>query len=216
MNRFHRSLLCFVVVLCTGSVLQAQTTGTTTGTTTTTASTTGVLIYEVNFEHLAGFNIDFWEGGFVVLPGTGGTGTVVLKGKSNFGGKIFRQFASSAYFFQAKRKDGKSSVIQMTGGSIGTTSPLVAMQAFGDFMKASGGQPPLSLEQLRSHFPDSVDSSLLNRYQLVPAPIGTQLGSPIILSEKAPVDLEYDTEFKIGPTGWSSVGIGMGYLHKVK
>ena len=92
----------------------------------------------------------------------------------------------------------------------------IAMQAFGDFMKASGGQPPLSLEQLRSHFPDSVDSSLLNRYQLVPAPIGTQLGSPIILSEKAPVDLEYDTEFKIGPTGWSSVGIGMGYLHKVK
>jgi len=92
----------------------------------------------------------------------------------------------------------------------------IAMQAFGDFMKASGGQPPLSLEQLRSHFPDSVDSSLLNRYQLVPAPVGTQLGSPVILSEKSPVDLEYDTEFKIGPTGWSSVGIGMGYLHKIK
>gem|GEM_PF-3004423 len=92
----------------------------------------------------------------------------------------------------------------------------IAMQAFGDFMKASGGQPPLSLDQLRSHFPDSVDSSLLNRYQLVPAPVGTQLGSPVILSEKSPVDLEYDTEFKIGPTGWSSVGIGMGYLHKIK
>ena len=92
----------------------------------------------------------------------------------------------------------------------------IAMQAFGDFMKASGGQPPLSLDQLRSHFPESVDSSLLNRYQLVPAPVGTQLGSPVILSEKSPVDLEYDTEFKIGPTGWSSVGIGMGYLHKIK
>ena len=92
----------------------------------------------------------------------------------------------------------------------------IAMQAFGEFTKASGGQPPLSLEQLRPYFPDSVDSSLLNRYQLIPAPVGTQLGSLMILSEKAPVDPEYDTQFMIGPTGWSSFGIGMGYLHKIK
>ena len=92
----------------------------------------------------------------------------------------------------------------------------IAMQAFADFTKASGGQPPLSLEQLRPYFPDSVDSSLLNRYQLVPAPVGMQLGSQIILSETAPVDSEYDTQFMMGPTGWYSVGIGMGYLHKVK
>ena len=38
----------------------------------------------------------------------------------------------------------------------------------------------------------------------------------MILSEKAPVDPEYDTQFMIGPTGWSSFGIGMGYLHKIK
>ena len=135
MTRIRRSLLSLIVVLCTGSLLHAQsstTPTTTTPTTTTTPSTTGVLIYELNFEHLAGFNIDFWKGGYVVVPGIGGTGTVVLTGKNDFGGKIFRQFASSAYFFQAKRKNGRSSIIQMTGGTIGTASPLVSMQAFGD------------------------------------------------------------------------------------
>lgn len=111
--------------------------GTGTGTTTTTVSTTGVLIYELKFEHLAGFNIDFWDGGWVILPGVGGsgaggTGTVVLTGKNNFGGRIFRQFPSSVYSFLAKRKNGKSTVIQMAGGSIGSASPLVAIQAFGD------------------------------------------------------------------------------------
>lgn len=136
MIRFCRSLLPLFVALCSGSFLHAQSstdtgTGTTT-TTTTTTSTNGVLVYELNFEHLAGFNIDFWEGGFVVLPGTGGTGTVVLKGRNEIGGRIFRQFANSAYLFQAKRKNGRSSVLQMSGGTIGTSSPLVAMQAFGD------------------------------------------------------------------------------------
>ncbi len=135
MNRICRSLLSLSVLFCTSTLLRAQTTGTGTGTgtgTTTTPNTSGVLIYEMKFEHLAGFNIDFWKGGFVVVPGTGGTGTVVLTGKNEVGGKIYRQFASSAYFFQAKRKEGRSSVIQISGGSVGTSSPLVAMQAFGD------------------------------------------------------------------------------------
>jgi hypothetical protein len=38
----------------------------------------------------------------------------------------------------------------------------------------------------------------------------------MILREKGVVDAQYDTGFDIGPSGWTSVGVGMGYIHKVR
>ena len=133
MIRLSRCLFLVVIALCAGTLLHAQTTTPTTPTTTTTtASPTGVLVYKLNFEHLSGFDLDdFYTGGYLVVPGVGGTGTVVLTGKNSIGGLTFSQFPNAAYFFQAKNHDTRYSVVQMTGGTIGTTSPLVGMQAFG-------------------------------------------------------------------------------------
>ncbi len=97
----------------------------------------------------------------------------------------------------------------------------IAMQALSSYAKANGGQPPLSLSQLTPYFPDSTDPASLERYNLVPAnstlqPASPSIGGPMILREKGVVDPQYDTGFDIGPTGWTSIGVGMGYIHKLK
>ena len=99
-------------------------------------------------------------------------------------------------------------------------APL-AMQALSAYAKANGGQPPLSLSQLSPYLPESTDPAILNRYSLLPAnfpqqPASPSIGGPMILREKGVVDAQYDTGFDIGPSGWTSVGVGMGYIHKVR
>ncbi len=65
------------------------------------------------------------------------------------------------------------------------------------------------------------DTASLERYSLWPAnspqqPASPSIGGPMILRENAVVDAQYDTVMDIGPTGWTSVGAGMGYIHKLK
>ncbi len=97
----------------------------------------------------------------------------------------------------------------------------IAMQALSNYAAANGGQPPLSLSQLASYFPASTDQASLERYNLVAAnstqqPAAPGIGGPMILREKGVVDSQYDTRVDIGPTGWTSIGVGMGYMHNVK
>jgi hypothetical protein len=97
----------------------------------------------------------------------------------------------------------------------------IAMQALSSYAQANGGQPPLSLSQLAPYFPESTDPASLERYSLLPAnstqqPASPSIGGPMILREKVVVDAQYDSGFDIGPTGWTSVGVGMGYIHKLK
>jgi hypothetical protein len=97
----------------------------------------------------------------------------------------------------------------------------LAMQALASYAKANGGQPPVSLSQLAPYLPGTTDPTSLERYSLLPAnspqqPASPSIGGPMILREKAVVDDQYDTGFDIGPTGWTSVGVGMGYLHKIR
>jgi hypothetical protein len=99
-------------------------------------------------------------------------------------------------------------------------APL-AMQALSAYAKTNGGQPPVSISQLTPYLPESTDPAILNRYNLLPAnspqqPASPSIGGPMILREKAVVDNQYDTGFDIGPTGWTSVGVGMAYIHKLK
>lgn len=96
----------------------------------------------------------------------------------------------------------------------------IAMQALSSYAKANGGHPPLSLSQLAPYFPESTDPASLERYILLPAnspqqPASPSIGGPMILREKVVVDAQYDSGFDIGPTGWTSVGVGMGYIHKL-
>lgn len=97
----------------------------------------------------------------------------------------------------------------------------LAMQALASYAKANGGQSPASLSQLAPYLPSTTDPASLERYSLMPAnspqqPASPSIGGPMILREKAVVDAQYDTGFDIGPTGWTSVGVGMGYLHKIR
>jgi hypothetical protein len=97
----------------------------------------------------------------------------------------------------------------------------VAMQALSSYSAANGGQAPFSIGQLTPYFSEAVDPTLLQRYALIPSnspqqPASPSIGGPMILREKAPVDPQYDTGFDIGPAGWTSVGVGMGYLHKMR
>jgi hypothetical protein len=97
----------------------------------------------------------------------------------------------------------------------------LAMQALASYAKANGGQSPASLSQLAPYLPSTTDPASLDRYSLIPAnspqqPASPSIGGPMILREKAVVDAQYDTGFDIGPTGWTSVGVGMGYLHKIR
>jgi hypothetical protein len=95
------------------------------------------------------------------------------------------------------------------------------MQALASYAKANGGQSPASLSQLAPYLPSTTDPASLERYSLMPAnspqqPASPSIGGPMILREKAVVDAQYDTGFDIGPTGWTSVGVGMGYLNKIR
>ena len=77
------------------------------------------------------------------------------------------------------------------------------------YSAANNGQSPTDPSQLQSYFETPVDSSVLQRYQVVPTgsiPSLNQLGS-FVLSEKAPVDREYDTHFYIGTAGYQQYGV---------
>jgi len=99
-------------------------------------STSGVLIYELSFKHTDGFNVDFWDEGYIIVPATGGDGSALLSATDN-GIRTFRSFESSVSFFNAKDKHNNYSVMAMAG----TSPSIVCIQAFGkadDKVKANG------------------------------------------------------------------------------
>jgi hypothetical protein len=108
------------------------TAGTATGGTTGTNETnTGVFVYELSFKHREGFNVDFWGGGFVVVPAIGGTGSVILTAIDN-GKKEYVLGSNSVDFYFAKTREKRFSVVAMGSGAPGGEAPVFAMQAFGE------------------------------------------------------------------------------------
>ena len=127
---FRLFSLCVLMLSC--ALVHGQTTttpGTTTDTTTTTTTTsnTGVIVYELTFKHLAGFNAEFYDGGFLVVPATGGGKGSVIFTSTDSGRRIYRAFENSVSYFPARSKEQRYNVITMTG----TTSATVSMQAYG-------------------------------------------------------------------------------------
>ncbi len=86
----------------------------------------------------------------------------------------------------------------------------LATAAFSDYYAATKGSAPTDPAQLLPYFKTSIDAALLQRYQLVPSstvPSLMEIG-PVLLSEKGPVDREYDTHFYIGMKGVASFALG--------
>ena len=86
----------------------------------------------------------------------------------------------------------------------------LAAAAFNDYYAASQGSAPTDPAQLLPYFKTPIDAALLQRYQLVPSSAVQSLMEigPLLLSEKAPVDREYDTHFYIGSRGFASFALG--------
>ena len=86
----------------------------------------------------------------------------------------------------------------------------LATAALNEYFVATKGSTPTDPSQLLPFFKTPIDASLLQRSQLVPSstvPGLMEIGS-MILSEKAPVDREYDTHFYIGKKGVASFALG--------
>lgn len=86
----------------------------------------------------------------------------------------------------------------------------LATAAFNDYYAATKGSVPTDPAQLLTYFKTAIDAGLLQRYQLVPSstvPSLMEIG-PVLLSEKGPVDREYDTHFYIGMKGVASFALG--------
>ena len=86
----------------------------------------------------------------------------------------------------------------------------LATAALNEYFAATKGGTPTDPSQLLPFFKTPIDASLLQRYQLVPSSTvpGLMENGHVILSEKAPVDREYDTHFYIGKKGVASFAIG--------
>lgn len=108
---------------------------------------TGVLVYDINFKHLAGFGIDFFEDGYVIVPATGGDGEVIFMGREH-GQRIYSKQSGVKFFF-AKSRTERYSVITMSGSSGAT----VSMQAYGkadDKLKAEGEDYTITVRASRT------------------------------------------------------------------
>lgn len=86
--------------------------------------------------------------------------------------------------------------------------------ALNNYLQANNGQLPNSILDLKPFFKyptdqQPVDDSVFQRYQLLQTGNVSNIpaGEPVIV-EKAPVDDEYDTLFKLGVNGYTMQGVG--------
>ena len=87
-------------------------------------------------------------------------------------------------------------------------------EALANYIAGNNGQLPGDISQLESYFNPPIDGTMLQRYQLLQT--GNLSGIPNnepLIAEKAPVDDQYDTLFKISATGFSYQGTGTSWVN---
>lgn len=88
---------------------------------------------------------------------------------------------------------------------------IYTAHALDKFIAAQNGQLPTEVSQLKPYFEVPVDDDTLQRYRLLHTGAANSLQDPWVLSEKAPVDRDYDSHLYVGPHGASgSFGTGGG------
>ncbi|HUB67038.1 MAG TPA: sigma-70 family RNA polymerase sigma factor [Candidatus Methylacidiphilales bacterium] len=78
-----------------------------------------------------------------------------------------------------------------------TTYAADLMAALQAYSKANGGQFPADLSRLDPYFKSSADAGMLQDWTIVPGANGTT-GADSAITQKAPVDEQYDTRLSIG------------------
>jgi hypothetical protein len=74
------------------------------------------------------------------------------------------------------------------------------------YMESNGNQFPTNLSQLQANLESPVDDAILDRYAILPnweVP-NLSMGGDSIITQKAPVDAQYDQRFGVGPSGWGT------------
>jgi len=88
---------------------------------------------------------------------------------------------------------------------------IVKMQpALKKYMAANNNQFPSDILQLQGYFDEPVDVSALQRYTIIPAEQmpSLKMGGSSIITQKSPVDEEYDSRWGLGSSGFGSSGSG--------
>jgi hypothetical protein len=80
--------------------------------------------------------------------------------------------------------------------------------ALSKYLQANAGQFPADVSELKPYFESAVDDAILQRYAILLAKEVPRLGlgGDWIITEKAPVDEEYDSRIGIGPNGHGAYG----------
>ncbi|HSY17208.1 MAG TPA: sigma-70 family RNA polymerase sigma factor [Candidatus Acidoferrales bacterium] len=87
-------------------------------------------------------------------------------------------------------------------------------EALANYVAANNGQLPGDISQLASSFNPPVDGTMLQRYQLLQTGNLRDLpNDEPLITEKAPVDDQYDSLFKISATGYSYQGTGKTWVN---
>jgi len=85
----------------------------------------------------------------------------------------------------------------------------ILQQGLKAYTQASGGQLPTDLSQLKPYFPTAVDDAVLQRYSLLQSGnLNALTGGEYLVAETgAPVDDQYDTNFKVSINGISTSSV---------
>lgn len=87
-------------------------------------------------------------------------------------------------------------------------------EALANYIAGNNGQLPGDISQLGSYFNPPVDGTILQRYQLLQTGNLSDIpNNEPLIAEKAPVDDQYDTLFKISATGFSYQGTGTSWVN---
>jgi RNA polymerase sigma factor (sigma-70 family) len=87
-------------------------------------------------------------------------------------------------------------------------------QALANYIAGNNGQLPGDISQLEPYFNPPIDGTILQRYQLLQAGNLNDIpNNEPLIAEKAPVDDQYDTLFKISATGYSYQGTGTSWVN---
>jgi RNA polymerase sigma factor (sigma-70 family) len=82
----------------------------------------------------------------------------------------------------------------------------LAQPALSKYMQANNGQFPTDLSQLQPYFETPIGDAILSRWEILPqsALPNQKMGSDWVITEKAPVDPEFDNRWAIGSSGYGN------------
>jgi hypothetical protein len=90
-------------------------------------------------------------------------------------------------------------------------------EALKRYLKSNDGKFPADAAQLKPYFEPPMDDAILERYTVLPATDITNMGltmrqADFLITEKAPVDVDYDARFVIGAIGRGRSGFDADLL----